>query len=883
MVHPLYLLRVAGVPSNVMTQTETGTSIALYREQSQLSEIIDAKKAQLCDNLAGYLPGIENTTDSRDLLTVKRAIFNRKRIKSSLVSKVMKLLSVADSNALNQYVNDIEQFHNLKALMDEQYQLEMKQTSSTLASLWQQPNLQQAMSYSQPQLWSEFNAIFGPEKKQIKAKKRRVQEDTLIQYISRTATKTSPLSAFTTIHCNNWSSQTNTSVNITITDTIVNTATIKTGLLQQILSALLMRFDYIKNEVKLQWNPSTQFENNKIIFTRITAGNISSGKTWGTGEERAEVAINPVISLILHLYQSENYSPLTLAELVSKIHTKAPKLTHENIANFIEKLFQLGLLTVAIEHFEQDDPLIFASQICECLSTPENHQAQEIINTIRSSLKSFTEAAPSARVKQHHTISQSIQQLSELLSAPVKEEMAKPIFFENTYSPVSTNQLNISALAPLANDFERLLTLAPILDSQQKLSTQLADFFVSRYGINGECKDCISFLNEFDEKFGVGRFGFQPEPSLKTLESATYRQFGEAYQALDSYLCDSLKQTENVQLNSKKLQDIIQLLPDAVNNRHRSHSFIGQLVQKGDELKYVLNQTFGGRSSLYSRFLENCSSQQLGQVKDYLRAGSTFGHYAEIPGVFGFNANRHPAMADHEIVIPPYPSHYAGTQKLNISELTMVFDQHTHKVYFKDKQQQLFDLWYQGFLIPMLMPRLMRVLALTNGEGVNQYTLGVINNHKLVDTANITRFPRITLGNIIISRRMTIIPRHLLPDESLSDVNYFFALQDVIKSLGLHNEAFVRVAPIDVEMTDEKGQPIDWNTFNFKNSKPFYVKFDNPRLVRLFLKKIKRNHFPVTVSEVLPELNDTHVAINEAPHIAELHIELTQLAKGERQ
>jgi len=388
----------------------------------------------------------------------------------------------------------------------------------------------------------------------------------------------------------------------------------------------------------------------------------------------------------------------------------------------------------------------------------------------------------------------------------------------------------------------------------------------------------LDLIREFDDIYGVAQFGFEPSWDKMAPDSDTYKNYSEIADSWDAFMAPYLASDVDVDVSAETLRELTAKLPQQIRNRNVSHSYVGQVFNADTNPKFVINQVFGGNSGLMSRFLEILPDDQLEHIKDYLNRCSREGQYAEMPGVFGFNANKHPRMADKEITIEPFANNWQQTEKTSIRDLRLRYDEVTHKVVFIDSDDKILDVWYQGFLIPSLMPQVQRFIAINNANGLNFYTIGTLFNCGLIKEGEITRIPRVSVGNVVISRSMHLVPREFVPDENLTPFDFFMAVQKWKEEHNLPNEAFVRAFPIGDGKVAGADSGIDWNQVSFKDAKPFYVRFDDPRYVRQLARILKRSQFDLTLAEVLPRLDDQHVLVDDRKHVAEFHIELSRQA-----
>jgi hypothetical protein len=122
---------------------------------------------------------------------------------------------------------------------------------------------------------------------------------------------------------------------------------------------------------------------------------------------------------------------------------------------------------------------------------------------------------------------------------------------------------------------------------------------------------------------------------------------------------------------------------------------------------------------------------------------------------------------------------------------------------------------------------------------------------------------------------MWIFPRTLAPASTQDNLAFFESIQEWRQANGLPDQVFIRVSPVGEEVFTDPSKHMNWEKMVFKDLKPFFVDFDNPRLVRLLARAMSRSDFPLTVTEALPRLDDQHVFDEQRRgRVAEMHFEL---------
>lgn len=874
-LHPNYIVRVCGEPASLIKTTSTGATTAHLAKTFELNASVEATKQEVCDLIGDLIPNIEDKAQSRDVLKLKRNIFNLRAVSDELLAKVAPAFELGDYQQVTAFIEQINHLHHLRNSLSEVYRVESEQVSANLESVWQSKNLQHALSYTNTRLYADVTAMFANPGKKIKPKKKRQIEAGIMRYASRASLKTSPLSNFTPVYVGSWDGEVE-NAQWQFSGDIENRVELKVGLFLAIFDGVLKNYALIKDGFELKLNPSIKLKDGQLSFKQISAGMNVSGKIFGTGERAAQFKLNQVIQCVLAAFGRIGKASAKPKEIIDAVLAMAPKLKGEFVEQLLKQLFDMQVFTLETGYFGQNDIVAWSFSVLERLTFDDKDEAVALINSINQSLEAFLQAKNLERSQVVQGVYQKIEALAELMGAEIERDLMTPALFENSYLTGGEFKLGQGVLKPFIDDISLLTQASPFFDPQQQIQNDFADYFVERFTEHGECEDTQSFLAEFSEVYGVGKFGFQKDPNKLAAKSKVSKGYKGAVSEFESYLLDTVFCGEDeVFLEPSEVEKCLSRLPKQILNRGASHSYLGQIANQGRDEKFVINQVFSGQSGLMSRFFEVLDEDQLEEIKSYLTSISRDGSYAEVPGTFGFNANMHPQLADQELVIDPFVPNFEATEKLNFDSLTLVYDEKLHKVYFKSPDGKLLDLWYHGFLMPLLLPEMHRTLALLGMNGVLVYVLQILRSGRFDKDEDIHFIPRVCLGNTVLVRRSHMVKRHVLPSAELSELEFFSEIQHMIRERQLPSDGFIRVSPFDTNPGSEE-ENLDWSNLDFKNMKPFYVDFNNPRLVQVLQLALNRNNYPIVITEALPATDDQHIQVAGQGHVAEIQFEITK-------
>ncbi|MCY7294754.1 lantibiotic dehydratase [Alteromonas sp. a30] len=876
-LHPNYLIRVCGEPADLINGTTTGATCERINAINALAKVIDSCKEARCKIIEDKIPGLEDKSASNKLLKIKRNVFNVRPVTVSLLEDVKHLFSEEEYQQVFQVVEQVNQYCEFQSTLEQVYKAEFAETSELLVPMWQRQNLQHALSYSNSKLFTDFESLYRDPNKKVKPKKRRQLEAGLMRYATRSSLKTSPLSTFTPVFVGSWKTS-DDAEHVTLSGQLENRMEVKSGLFQCLIDGVLKDYKRIKNAFSLKLNPTLKITEEGVFVKKITEGSSINGRVWGSGEQDIQFKMNQVIQCVLVAFHKSGQQVLPVSELVKGVNALAPKLQEDFVGSVINQLLEMQVFQVDDGFYGQNELLPWCKEIIAKAGEAIDSAALTSLEKIEQLLGSFPEASPHDRIALGRSIYTELEAFKDAIDVHPSDELSNPAFFENSYLVGDDVKVDQRILSPFIEDFCVLTKASAFFDAHQLIQTNFADYFLDKYGEEGECAEPLDCLKDFSEIYGAGMPDFTPDPEKVSPVSETTREFRLAIKAFNEYLFDSVFTGEDsVNLSHEDLEALVEKLPPAIRNRTVSHSFLGQIASKEENKHFVINQVFSGHSGLLSRFLEVLEEDKLKDIRDYLSDISRDGEYAEIPGLFGFNANKHPKLAEQELNIAPYPANREETVKVAPETMTLAYDKSTHKVYFKTPEGKLLDCVYHGFLMPLLLPNVHRVLTLLSMNGVLVYVLPVLRSGRFSSREKISLIPRISVGNTVLVRRSHMIPRELLPSIELPEVEFFREMRDFIEANKLPKSGFIRVSPFDTNpgSQDEK---LDWANLDFKNMKPFYVDFDSPRLVQLLYLAMSRNDYPIVLSEALPDVDDQNLSVAGKNHVSEFQFEITKKA-----
>ena len=602
----------------------------------------------------------------------------------------------------------------------------------------------------------------------------------------------------------------------------------------------------------------------------------------GVNEDLAATALK----LFFQAFKEHGSNDVPLGELVGTLKQKLGQSDDIKCLNFVQNLVNAQIIVPSLHEVEQQDILAKYRDLLATVNTDESEVLTQLLSDISAKLNAYATADLEAREILKEGIEARFYELNSVLGVGLPERALTSTFYEDCYLEEGKKGLAVSELGPVYEDLKRLLSITPIFDYNCRLQSIIAQMYLQEFGKDGVCTDPAAFLGKVQDTLnctGVIWFDYHLSTQFKNCiemdpDAAALEKLQRSFM---DYLIEHVEAGTDVAISDTWLEKINADMPRIFTNRGCSHCFFGHVITDSDDQKgFVLNQSYTGHSNFLSRFLETLDTGAMDKIHDYLRRLSRFGDYMELPGVFGFNANLHAQLADKEVSIKPHNRNYANSELIDLADLSLVYDEETHRVYFSSDTFGKMDVFYFGFLAPIYMPKLYRVLSQAYNQGILSFIITELMTREMIKSDRVTYIPRISLGSIVLWRRSWMVPDAILPDASLDELDYFRTVQAWRETHNLPQTGFIRFTP--KIFTDSQKQAAEAGEdatpvagFDFTKIKPMYVDFRNPILVQALRKALQTPVSSITIQEVLPKLDDNAVSLSGDGYVSELQIEIS--------
>lgn len=411
---PYTLIRVAGGSFDKMAQFKT-PELDKYLTEIELSIYeYEQFKLSFSEELLSWIKIQENPKIQNILQNFRRDIYNDRAYKERWENDVIPLLPLklqSDYKAFRNLQNIIKQVKNnarnayLQSLYD---------TRKILQEQSKDPILLKGLALAAPDLLTSVSHFVKQDP--VLFKKREINlENSLLKYISRYRSKTSPFSTFTTLTVSNYSEQKRDSPVTTIDNQVKSNIRLNSYLFYYLRNVLL-QYDSLTENLLIRLNPTIHKKESSYSFV-LNTNNVESFQN---------IIDNPVVELIKNIIDihREGISKRSLClQLTSYIDAD-----YEELSKYIKQLIQTGFLEYNLG-VSGTDPSWDESLISVLMPFKSNVLFIDIIISLLHSLRSVTQyfgqlsgdKRLSVLQEMHHDFRQVYNQIHEAIGLPAYE------------------------------------------------------------------------------------------------------------------------------------------------------------------------------------------------------------------------------------------------------------------------------------------------------------------------------------------------------------------------------------------------------------------------------------------------------------------------------
>lgn len=195
---PLALVRIAALPSAALEAFACPAARAQLERAERVFARLEARRLARCDALHALVPRLEGAA-RRGALALRRAVHNHRPappVDAELTAALGRAPGLGDELAA--WRGEVAAYHEACRLGQRALQASRAECGAALRQVWRDELLQRGVLHAQPELFRELEQALAPASaaRQPRARDSRWQLS-LLAYVYRAASKTSPFSALT--------------------------------------------------------------------------------------------------------------------------------------------------------------------------------------------------------------------------------------------------------------------------------------------------------------------------------------------------------------------------------------------------------------------------------------------------------------------------------------------------------------------------------------------------------------------------------------------------------------------------------------------------------------------------------------------------------------
>ncbi|MEU8206311.1 lantibiotic dehydratase [Streptosporangium sp. NPDC049046] len=886
-VTPQFMLRVAGMPIDAVAPLGNPRGVRWADAVLAAETAMDTAKQVIADALQESIADNDDEHQRRQLLTLRRDVFNRRLPKN-----------MASARALAEHLGD-QGRAALLGWLDQRaaYDEELRQGAAVLAEetelarahlreLARDPRLRNGVLLASPSLDRYLPAYLDAGAGPLNKRARRI-ERSLLEYVYRTACKTSPFSTFTAVALGRFVPGSGSLFPEIDLDVVWRShARLNVAALARLIDVIVDQLA-LRPELPVRLTSGSRADTERVRYVRRVRVVGDDDTPMGVDSMRENLFYLPQGNLLQEvmriLGERAEVSFGHLAELLSA--ADRPNRSPEDVREYLRRLLQLGLLVAPTVHLDvhSTDPMESFRHGLVRLETPWAHAVADRLGDISELVKQYPSADHEARRKLIGTIRSILEEAQRELGA-VKPSMPSNLVYEDVCVPgtgaVADPEAWRRSLTPSLCQVARLL---PLFDSTVPQRLSLHGFFTARYGVGGRCDDVLRFVHEFHQDYYTYYLkvtsrpsfdedgAFVPDPNWLRLPEV--EAMAEARKELIRRMKLAAASDTDVMLDDEFVDEVSGLVPDHLLDLE-PRSFFVQLGDDDGEPFAVVNQTYSGLTLLFSRFVHCFDDVERGGLAAELRdelaklqpADAVF---AEVTGGYDTtNLNLHPAITPYELVCPGDVSFRSESEQIMVDELSVLHDEETGRLrlYSWRLGREVIPV-YLGFIIPPALPEVQRAMLLFSRTIFATIDMwGGTRAHERIKT--IRSQPRVRFGDLIVSRRRWTVHPDFLPARTTADgdAESFLAWRRWRRDHGLPQRVFASLGAVPLRPDASNAMP----TF-----KPQYIDFGSVLSLHLLDRLAREGNRLIVLEEMLPDIEQIWLKSAEGRYVAEQTIEIT--------
>lgn len=882
---PRFMLRVGGLPY------ETAAALATPASAAWADGVLDARLrlrergARLADTLQERVAHLlEDPAARRTLINLRRDVYNLRAPRGLAAAEAH--LPAAELAELHAWAAERERHEALLLTGSAILAEEIAAGRRELRRVARDTDLRLGIQLSSPSMDAYLDGYLRRADGALSKRERRI-ERSLLEYLFRTACKTSPFSTLTAVSAGVFAETDGEPLAASVSGWGKRgSARLNIAVLAR-LSDLLTTAPEVRRDLPLRATSSTQVGRDRVRYLRKVRG--------ANGDADAAVTLDAVHESLFFLpggdtltdvlAMFEGGATVRFAEAVRRLCERDARRPAEEVARYLAQLLRLGLLVVPDLHLDIHDPDPVGSyrRGLQRLGTRWADELAVLVEQMGADVSEFAEGELSHRRELLARVGESVAQAHRTLGRDDVPVLRTLVYEDTTLPGLAVTGDTGTWARRLTPGLARLARILPAFDGNLVRRLVTKGYFRARYGEGGRCEDFLSFAHRFDQDFYSNynqrlrrhqRFdGTDLRPYDNWFRQEEIAGIDRARAAVAEQMRrrgrDARTTGADVELDEGFLEAVEGLLPRPEGLR--SLSFFLQLADgtdrdragngvddgAGDPL-VVVNRVYSGLTLLFSRFAhcfdDGLTASLRRSLADAVPQGAVF---AELKGGYdATNLNLHPVVTPYEVVCPGETSFRPAHEQIPVEDLIVEHDAAADRLRLRSRRLGVEVIpVYLGFLLPMALPEVQQVLL--NFSCTTMVQLDLWEGTGLPD-GDSGVLPRVRLGNMVLQRKSWRFAADQLPPvvAGQSDEQWYLVWREWQRSHGLPGRVFASLGG---------------------EHKPQYVDFDSYACLRLLETAARKSDSAVVLTEMLPGPGQLWLRDGRHRYVTELTVQLDGL------
>lgn len=894
---PFFMLRLGGLPADAVEPLRSPASVSWAEGVLESERLLTLAKDQLADRLQVAVAGVEDDSVRRGLLKIRRDVFNLRLPDARTVEQGAAALDAATAELLRGWMADRRELQQRLDAGDRVLAADVAEGREHLRALADHPHVRQGLLLASPSL-DRYLPAYLTGQGDLSKRLRRI-ERSVLEYVYRTACKTSPFSSFTPVGLGRFQPDVGS---LLVLDSVAGQwrshARLNLAALARIV-AILTSDPALRGDLPVEVTGGWQQDRDRVRYVR---------RQQHGGDDDAAVTMDTVRENLFYLTSSSvlhevfevlpEGSRLRFTELEQRLASAgAERRDRTQVESYLGHLVRLGLLVTPSLHIDihSPDPVRKFCAGIRRLDRPWAVLLAERLESVADAVTAYGSASLGERRSLLDRIRLELTEAQDDLGATTTA-IPRTLIYEDVSLPgvaVADGAEWDEHLHPALTQLARIL---PVFDITLPHRLVTAGYFRARYGAAGRCEDVVRFVHDFHQDFYdqylrstmqrrefdehneyVPQINWLNQPEITALDDARRKVVDHMRLRYADHPSDDVE----LVLDDSFIDDVAAGLSGLTGDID-PHCYFVQVGRDGGRPFAVLNRAYSGLTLQFSRFAHCFPDGDGYRLAEGLRstlrevcpAGAVL---AEVKGGYETtNLNLHPAVTPYELVCPGDTSFRPPDEQIPVEDLVISDGGRRLRLRSRRLGVEVIPV-YLGFLVPMALPEMQQMLLRFSYTSMARIDLWSGVDHPLGDDL-IGGHPRVRHRNLVINRRLwKTHPRHLpqrVPGRT--DADQLLAWIRWRQENGLPRRAFVTpdVPSPEDRNDDPGGRPAMAGT-----TKPQYVDFDSHLSLALLDSTVRSATQRLVFTEMLPDIEQLWLHPDGRPHVTELTIEIDGTAE----